>query len=62
MQHAGPPGANIDARGGLTDHGEGTGARLLLWRTLFPAVFHRKTSLEWFWRVPAQVGLLREIS
>ena len=42
------PGADIDARGVLVDHGEGTGAGLLLWWTLSPALFHRKTSLEWY--------------
>ncbi len=40
------PGADVDARGVLVDHGEGTGAGLLLWWTLSPALFHRKTSLE----------------
>jgi hypothetical protein len=42
------PGADIDARGVLVDPGEGTGARLLLWWTLSPVLFHRKTSLEWY--------------
>jgi len=40
------PGTDVDARGVLVDHGEGTGAGLLLWWTLSPALFHRKTSLE----------------
>jgi hypothetical protein len=40
------PGTDIDARGVLVDHGEGTGAGLLLWWTFSPALFHRKTSLE----------------
>ena len=40
------PGADVDARGVPVDHGEGTGAELLLWWTLSLALFYRKTSLE----------------
>jgi hypothetical protein len=39
-------GADVDARGVLVDHEEGTGAGLLVWWTLSLALFHRKTSLE----------------